>query len=416
MNRCYDLMKGLVSVIIPCYNVKEEYLFMLFDSLKAQKYKDIELIFIDDGSTDGTLELLKEFSIHNKNSFSDIKIIKHEINMGLCTAINSGIKNATGAYLYWCDADDILTEDCILSLVSFLENHKKYQAVIGNAEAFYQNGEHGPYVRTDQPVVGGIFETYFFGLKCRCAGINMVQTEFLLDILPEEGIPEDVTEQNWYLVAITAAYGEIAFLSDIVYRYRIHDGSDSRRRFGNWHVDSLKLWDAVDNINYHILETSKFQVFYKNRLLMLQIIKSSIDRLQDADPKDYDYVNMLISQFYLLSGLNNYVRNRKIYIWGTSRRQKNLFIILNRYTTISGFVDSTTENIEASIICGKNISPDNMYIIIPLDYHFEIANRLQEAGFVEDNDYYYPKKIVYEAVASGDNNISKWMIRNGEKY
>lgn len=91
-----------LSVIIPCYNV-EQYLDRCLDSVTHQSYDNLEIILIDDGSTDNTGELCDKWSKQD----SRIKVI-HKNNEGLGLARNSGLKVATGNYIAFVDSDDYI--------------------------------------------------------------------------------------------------------------------------------------------------------------------------------------------------------------------------------------------------------------------------------------------------------------------
>lgn len=95
-----------VSVIVPCYNM-EKYVERCLDSLQKQLMEDIEIICIDDKSSDKTLEIL------NARAKSDprIRVIAQEKNMGVAVARNTGIENATGEYIGFVDADDYIDID-----------------------------------------------------------------------------------------------------------------------------------------------------------------------------------------------------------------------------------------------------------------------------------------------------------------
>ena len=99
-----------VSIIVPVYNV-EKYLSRCLDSIVNQTLQDIEIICVNDGSTDGSLEILKEYASKDKR----IKIINQE-NQGLGAARNSGIKVARGAYIGFVDSDDWIDKNYYESL------------------------------------------------------------------------------------------------------------------------------------------------------------------------------------------------------------------------------------------------------------------------------------------------------------
>ena len=105
------MTKDLVSIIIPLYN-SESYLERLADSLKAQTYENFEAIFVDDGSTDGSYDLLKRIA----KTDDRFKVIRQE-NTGQSGARNTGIKNANGEFISFVDSDDEVAPDFIFELV-----------------------------------------------------------------------------------------------------------------------------------------------------------------------------------------------------------------------------------------------------------------------------------------------------------
>ena len=91
----------MVSVIIPCYNC-QEYIVGSMNSIEQQTFQDFEVILIDDGSTDGTLELLRQ----QWGGVPRVQILASEVNQGPGPARNIGIKAAKGKYLVFVDSDD----------------------------------------------------------------------------------------------------------------------------------------------------------------------------------------------------------------------------------------------------------------------------------------------------------------------
>ena len=92
-----------VSVIIPVYNANK-YLERCLDSVKNQTLEDIEIICIDDCSSDNSLDILNEYAKNDKR----FKVIHHDINKGESSARNTGINNAKGEYLAFVDNDDTI--------------------------------------------------------------------------------------------------------------------------------------------------------------------------------------------------------------------------------------------------------------------------------------------------------------------
>ena len=117
-----------LSVIIPCYNAGS-YLSQAVSSIRNQKTSfslDTEIIVIDDGSTDGCVEKLQG---------SDLKIL-YQVHQGASAARNYGMKEATGEYLLFLDADDVLVPDAVDSLYQGLLKQKGSVVALGMAEDF----------------------------------------------------------------------------------------------------------------------------------------------------------------------------------------------------------------------------------------------------------------------------------------
>jgi len=105
-----------VSVIIPIYNA-EKYLERCIDSVINQSYKNIEIILINDGSTDNSLQICKKYKDKR------IKLINQK-NGGVSCARNSGLEVATGDYITFVDCDDWLEQDAIKEMVRFINEQK----------------------------------------------------------------------------------------------------------------------------------------------------------------------------------------------------------------------------------------------------------------------------------------------------
>lgn len=109
---------GEVSVIIPVYNV-EEYILECLKSLEKQTFKNFEIILVDDGTTDSSIQIAEDYL---SESIMSYKII-HQKNKGLPAARNTGIKNAKGKYICYLDSDDIFETHHLELLHSALENY-----------------------------------------------------------------------------------------------------------------------------------------------------------------------------------------------------------------------------------------------------------------------------------------------------
>lgn len=124
-------MKPLISVIIPAYNCAR-YLDGAIQSVINQSFKDIEIIVIDDGSTDNTADIIKPFTGH-------IKYYRQE-NKGAASARNHGIKLSSGKYIAFLDSDDLWEPHKLAAQLNILENQPDFPVVHTNASTIDQDG------------------------------------------------------------------------------------------------------------------------------------------------------------------------------------------------------------------------------------------------------------------------------------
>lgn len=125
-----SVKKGIVSVFTPTYNRKHT-IVHLYKSLCNQTVKDFEWIVVDDGSTDGTRELIKKIG-KNDNGFECI--YKQQENGGKHRAINLGITLASGEYFFIVDSDDIIPPDAIEKIIDMFRtiDTKQFAGICGN--------------------------------------------------------------------------------------------------------------------------------------------------------------------------------------------------------------------------------------------------------------------------------------------
>ena len=129
-----DKEQPLISVIVPVYNV-EKYLKKCVDSITSQTYKNLEILLVDDGSTDSSGQICNEFE---KND-ARIKVI-HKKNGGLSDARNAGLDRAKGQYYAFIDSDDYIQDNTIEIMLNAVKKNKS-EIAICNMIRFLEEGE-----------------------------------------------------------------------------------------------------------------------------------------------------------------------------------------------------------------------------------------------------------------------------------
>lgn len=140
----------LVSIIIPTYNV-EKYLRSCLNSVLQQLVYNIEIICVEDGSTDQTLGIIREYCrIDNR-----IKLVNYDGNKGTAYARNRGLEVATGKYAYFLDADDLVKPEIFLKLIDYADKNET-DCIYFNSELQVETeGIGGPKLDFDLPQLEG---------------------------------------------------------------------------------------------------------------------------------------------------------------------------------------------------------------------------------------------------------------------
>ena len=132
----------LVSIIIPTYN-RAEFLNKKIQNILNQTYKNIEIIIVNDCSTDNTIEVVKSYIEKGHN----IKLFSNEINKKLPASINIGLKYIQGDYVTWCADDDIHDEKAIEVMLHFLISNTKTDIVFTDYNMIDEDDRIFDYVR-----------------------------------------------------------------------------------------------------------------------------------------------------------------------------------------------------------------------------------------------------------------------------
>ncbi len=199
----------LVSILLPAYNAGD-YLNASIDSVLSQSYTNIELIVIDDCSTDNTKAII--------SSYSDprIKPVFHSQNQGLPNTLNSAFTLANGKYIARMDADDISLPDRIAKQVAFLESHPDYSllgSLYANMDQDSKVYEIGAQLLHHEEISIGIMFVNSF-----CHGSVMFRKTFLVEnkiLYDLKYVPYEDYELWTRLVKLT----KVANLPEVLYLY-----------------------------------------------------------------------------------------------------------------------------------------------------------------------------------------------------
>lgn len=211
----------LVSIVMCCYN-GSRFIDRSFNSILEQTYPNIELIFINDGSTDDSVTHAEYY----RNSFEKkgyhLRIFS-QVNQGLGYASMNGVQKANGEYLTYFDVDDYLMPDSILLKVDFLKTHLDCDVVRANGyEVFEDNLEDKsrPLVRTDkEKKESHIFNDLLLGYTNNWAGTYLIRLNPLKEFYEDKIMPGSKYGQNLQLLLPLTRFKKAGFIDVPLMKY-----------------------------------------------------------------------------------------------------------------------------------------------------------------------------------------------------
>lgn len=210
------LKQNLISVIIPAYNA-QNYISLAVESILNQTYKDIEVIVVNDGSTDNTLNILKNL----EKTDSRLKVINFPENKGLTAALNAAIEEAEGQYMARMDADDISLSRRLEKQIKYLKEHPSVIAV----------GTQAALIDKDNKIFGyKKFPTDTKRLHDMIMEVMPMQHPTIMTytkIMKKEKYEDQPTAEDVGLFMRLLNYGDFANIDEILFHYRILRNSNS---------------------------------------------------------------------------------------------------------------------------------------------------------------------------------------------
>lgn len=225
----------MVSLIIPCYN-GEKFINRCLDSVLDQSYKDIELIFVNDGSTDKTSEIINKRKEELDNRLTKFIYIEQE-NQGVGASCNNAFKKVTGEYLTLLDIDDLMLPDSIKLRKEWLDNNPSYGLVRTNG--YYVTEENlnntsnllevNDYMKSNEE----IFNELFNGTTYVWPGTYMIRMNLLNDVYPSRDIYPSRNGQNLQFLLVAAYKSKAGFIDVPLMKYVVQSESLSHFSSGN---------------------------------------------------------------------------------------------------------------------------------------------------------------------------------------
>lgn len=229
MNR-QDFVKDRVSVVTPVYN-GAQHLASMLDSVLAQTYSQIEMILVDDGSTDETVQIAETYRGKFAEREYEYRIIQAN-HKNASAAINGGLPYVTGEYFVWPDGDDRLEPESIKTRIEFLKAHQEYRCV--RTLPYYFLQETGLPAKADEHMGDLAKEDLFWDVlefkTYVCCGCYMLRTDSFFEIYPERRIPEYDFGQNFQMLLPFLYYHKCPTIHEALYGVCVREDSHSRKK------------------------------------------------------------------------------------------------------------------------------------------------------------------------------------------
>ncbi|MBQ3705274.1 MAG: glycosyltransferase family 2 protein [Clostridia bacterium] len=216
-----------ISLIIPVYNAEPWFQEML-NSVLAQTWPHIQLVIVNDGSTDRSEDIFLGCEPALKERLSEVIYLRHEQNLSASEAINTALPWCDGEYLCWADADDVLHPDSIRKKAEYLDRFPSLAMVRHNSVIFLQNsGRYAEIAKPEDKQVKNIFEDLLFSRTFCCPGCYMLRSEVFFACYPGRKIPVSRQGQNMQMLLPPASVSDCGYMDDRLFLYRIHGANHS---------------------------------------------------------------------------------------------------------------------------------------------------------------------------------------------
>lgn len=307
-----DKEKNIITIIIPVYN-SEKYLRKCLDSVLAQSYKDIEVIAINDGSTDKSLDIMNEY----KNNYPEIFQIFSQENQGQSSARNFALKYAKGKYITFLDSDDYIVPDYLEILVCTAEKYNSDMVASGEIR-IDENGELVSKIKYKVDRNG----------KCVLRRLNFSGKLYRRDFLQKHDMRfavGKVYEDNPFNIEAYALAKNLKVIEYIGYYQVVHIGSTTTKKIASRKLPFHEIEEMIKYVKQNKDDVDDYDLFEYTTISFFTyfLFKANkqhyyfdIDGRKSNEELVYeicDYVEKMIKKYFPSFQKNTYLRLRGNY-------------------------------------------------------------------------------------------------------
>lgn len=357
----------LVSIILPVHN-GARYLEDAIKSVLSQTYTNLELIIVDDKSTDNSLNIAKKYQLIDKR----VKIIINEENIKLPKSLNRGFEVAQGDFLTWTSDDNVYYQDAIEEMVHSLEDNKEYDFVYADMKKIDSVGSCLGYSKSEAKhmfLYNCIGACFLYRKKCKDT-VGVYDSNLFL------------VEDYDYWIRIAQQY-QILHLSKVLYSYRFHENSLTMSKMQMVGMQLLKLKLKYFDYLYHNLQEDDKENF------IFELLIYDINCLDDKS----DITDIVIKVKHIIPPQRVNTCS-SLYLYGAGSIGQQAIEYFSE-CNIRAFIDGSSQKVGkyiggCKIISLEEIREKDVPIIITTDVRtsYNIVKKLQEFG-IEKYDIFY---------------------------
>ena len=396
----------LFSIIIPVYNA-DKYLLECLQSVLNQKYYNLEIIVIDDSSTDNSLSIIKSFS----KKYSNIKIISNKKNEGVSACRNKGIRKAIGKYIFFLDSDDYLINNGLKKLAKLVKDNNQVNMVIFT---HYKMKSKNKYIKSQniffnnfsENKINNLFKFYNNNFCSAFCWNYLFERNFLIKERLNFLTSLNVGEDRLMVLKSLCSSKKFIFYNDFFYCYRLAGKFSERMQ-----KESFKVCSEYLNI---INELCKF-------ILNKELSKKKLSFL-------FNEIKVPLLEFipaFTLNSRNEILSLSKIIkknynnfqLLKTISTKKSMFFFIIKYGTFEGLINYQNFIIRQIKLLIENLKFQEIYIFSRTMWGIVIANELIKSkypikGFFDNNKKFHKNYSLNLPIKSPDylNNKSKKQI------
>lgn len=316
-----------VSIIAPIYNVSK-YIECCAISLFEQTFTDIQFVFVNDCTTDNSIEILLDVINRYPNRKNSVEIVNHETNKGLASARNTGFKHAVGEYILHIDSDDYLELNMVEEMYT---KAKENNADIVVCDFFMQWNSKQKYFKQNYAPSGLEYTKMVIGFEVMPNVWNKLINKDLIDRSGVSSVPNINTGEDYLLISKLSYHSTtIAKVDKALYHYNQLNLNSYMKTFSKKSITNLIM--VLELLSEYFANKTDFNQYSK--ALLIGKLRVKIQMLQASSRQERTELLQIFPETNAIASTTTLKLQGKITIWLAKKKHillLDFFIFVYRY-------------------------------------------------------------------------------------